>query len=425
MATARVSPNPVTATSKSKLLVSYVPDWIITLALAAVFFSLDVVHGFRRQFSLTDTSLRHTYAVHERIPNLALYMIAVVAPAVLQAVINVATIRSWWDLHNSLLGLILGLSITGAVTQFTKITVGSPRPDLIDRCQPVAGSVDPVYGLSNYTICTSPVDSSIMLDGFRSFPSGHSSLSFAGLGFLAFYLAGKLHLFDQRGYAFKAWISLAPFAGAALVAISRTMDYRRESQHFFIKSASADDPFRSSYVTSDHWLDVVAGSILGTVVAYFTYRQYYPSLASEVSHRPYSPRSARATEANERFAHHRRASSGASYRDINERPTTEDIVDSGPLQGTVLRDGPGSLREVWRDGGNRVRARHCSRPRTFRLNRCRKGDKCLLTVYCVDEIVKLSTGLNFPDEINKANLSGTAVAFKLNSESKVSTGSGP
>ena len=40
----------------------------------------------------------------------------------------------------------------------------------------------------------------------------------------------------------------------------------------------------------DHWQDVLAGSILGLVMSYFAYRQYYPHLASRYSHRPYLPR---------------------------------------------------------------------------------------------------------------------------------------
>lgn len=56
-----------------------------------------------------------------------------------------------------------------------------------------------VWGLSNATICTQTNDK-ILRDGFRSFPSGHSSLSFAGLGFLSFYVMGKLHLWDGRGH---------------------------------------------------------------------------------------------------------------------------------------------------------------------------------------------------------------------------------
>ncbi|KAJ7740744.1 PAP2-domain-containing protein [Mycena maculata] len=312
---------PATRAWTRKLLVSYAPDWIITLALAAITLALDPVHGFRRQFSLADTSLHYTFAVHERIPDYALYLIAILSPVILQALINFFTIRSWWDLHNGLLGLILGLSMTGSITQFTKLTVGRPRPDLLDRCQPIPGSVDPVFGLSNATICTTPIGSALMLDGFRSFPSGHSSLSFAGLGFLAFYLAGKLHLFDHRGYAAKAWVSLVPFAGAALVAISRTMDNRH------------------------HWQDVLVGSILGTVVSYFTYRQYYPSLASEVSHRPYAPRITQ----EDMTIHHLRTSSHHSYAD---HPTAVDVVRSGPLEGTVLRTGPGPLRDVWRDDLN-------------------------------------------------------------------------
>ncbi|KAF9050636.1 acid phosphatase/Vanadium-dependent haloperoxidase [Hymenopellis radicata] len=236
-------PKPqMSAVRRRKLIFSYAPDWCVRfrsiIVLRLIFFSLDKVEGYRRVFSLEDTSLRHPYAVHERIPNIALYMICFVAPLVIQPIVNLITIRSWWDLHNGVYTVILGLALTGSITQFTKITVGRPRPDIVDRCQPPVGAIDPVFGLSNWTICTQE-DNALLRDGFRSFPSGHSSMSFAGLGFLAFYMAGKLHLFDKRGHTGKAWISLSPFAAAALVAISRSMDYRH------------------------HWHDILVGSLLG------------------------------------------------------------------------------------------------------------------------------------------------------------------
>jgi diacylglycerol diphosphate phosphatase/phosphatidate phosphatase len=70
---------------------------------------------------------------------------------------------------------------------------------MLSRCQPKAGTVDPEFGLSSIAICTTDIYSHIMIDGFKSFPSGHSSFSFAGLGFLAFYIAGKVKMFDQKG----------------------------------------------------------------------------------------------------------------------------------------------------------------------------------------------------------------------------------
>lgn len=73
-------------------------------------------------------------------------------------------------------------------------------------------------------------------DGFKSFPSGHSSLAFAGLGFLSLYLAAKMHLFDRRGVALKAWIAVAPLTGATLIAISRTMDNRHHATDVLIGS---------------------------------------------------------------------------------------------------------------------------------------------------------------------------------------------
>jgi len=315
----------VSAIRRRKLLFSYAPDWIITIILAAIFFSLDSVEGYRRVFSLHDTSLRHPYAVHERVPNVGLYFICFVAPVLLQPVVNLITVRSWWDFHNSTLGLIFSLALTGSVTQFVKITVGRPRPDVIDRCQPPQGAVDPAFKLTDWTICTQ-TDNSILRDGFRSFPSGHSSLSFAGLGFFAFYLAGKMHLFDKRGQTGKAWLALAPFSGAALVAISRTMDYRH------------------------HWHDVLVGSILGTVMAYFSYRQYYPSLESEYCHRPYSPRIKREDEEVLPTHSHNTAGPGSypSRPDGNTSYGHHQAGDEYELEGTVLRPQGASLEEMWK-----------------------------------------------------------------------------
>ncbi|KAF9071707.1 phosphatidic acid phosphatase type 2/haloperoxidase [Rhodocollybia butyracea] len=290
---------PVDATRRRKLVYSYAPDWIITILLAVVFFLLDNAHGFWRDFSLQETSLQHPYAVHERVPTFALVLICFVAPLVIQPLINWVSIRSWWDLHNSTLGLILSLAMAAVITQFSKITVGRPRPDIIDRCQPTSNAVDPTFGLSTAAICTQ-TDMAILRDGFRSFPSGHTSLSFAGLGFLAFYLAGKLHLFDRKGHLGKVWLFLAPLAAATLVAISRTMDYRH------------------------HWQDVVVGSILGLIVAYFSYRQYYPSLASELCHKPYSPRISRDADAPMLPLYHRQ---GSSVAEASTLPATQQSTE--------------------------------------------------------------------------------------------------
>jgi len=308
----------MSSSRRIKLLLSYASDWIITLTLAVAFLLLDKVDGFRRDFSLEDTSLRHPFAVHERVPNVALYMIAVVSPLVIMTLVNLVTLRSWWDFHNATLGAILGLSLTGAVTQVVKLTVGRPRPDVLDRCQPPAGLSDPPYQLSNSTICTQ-TSLAILQDGFRSFPSGHSSLSFAGLGFLAFYLAGKLHLFDVKGYAGKAWIFLTPFLAAALVAISRTMDYRH------------------------HWQDVLVGATLGTVFAYFSYRQYYPSLASKNSQLPYSPRLR--LEDPESLPTHNLHNFGESLDNGNHATDHSDGLGE-----TVPRPDTGHLQNVWREG---------------------------------------------------------------------------
>lgn len=249
-----------------KLLRTYLLDWILIIALCIGLYFLGDVSGFHRQFDLNDTSIRHTHAETERVPVLYLAIYSILIPGALIIICSQALLRSFWDTHNGLLGLAFSLSLNWAFTTAIKNTVGRPRPDFIDRCQPSSDAANSVIGLSDESICTTPLDSKLLMDGFRSFPSGHASTAWCGLGFLSLYLAGKFHLFDQKGHTFKAWLVLSPLLGAALISISRTMDYRH------------------------HWQDVLVGGLLGMLIAWFGYRMYYPSLSTEEAHKPYSPR---------------------------------------------------------------------------------------------------------------------------------------
>jgi diacylglycerol diphosphate phosphatase/phosphatidate phosphatase len=108
----------------------------------------------------------------------------------------------------------LSITITGSVTQAVKVAVGRPRPggftrtrmddssavlisiDLISRCEPLAGSEDPLWGLSTIDICTQ-TSKHILDDGWRSFPSGHSSC-------MSVYLSSRVRL-TQNAHSVLCW----------------------------------------------------------------------------------------------------------------------------------------------------------------------------------------------------------------------------
>ncbi|KAL1853704.1 hypothetical protein Plec18167_005088 [Paecilomyces lecythidis] len=136
------------------------------------------------------------------------------------------------------------------ITQILKNACGKPRPDLIDRCKPSVTTDPTPLSLSDYSICTG--DKALLKDGFRSWPSGHSSSSFAGLFYISLYLCGKLHVMDNRGEVWKLAIVVTPNIAAALIAVSRIMDARH------------------------HPFDVITGSLLGVFCAWASYRQYFP-----------------------------------------------------------------------------------------------------------------------------------------------------
>lgn len=271
-------------------LYRYVFDYLIIIVLAGFFYALDAVEPYHQHFALQNYTLQYPYAVHERVSIPLVLICAAGVPIIIIAVYTLfidgiyshrehEVIRTdeaglperprrrgsktspytWserlWELNCGVLGILLAQGAAFVITGALKNAIGKPRPDLIDRCQPAAGSVDPpVYGLSNHSICTQ-TDNAILKDGFRSFPSGHSSSAWAGLFYLSLYLAAKLHVLDNRGEVWKTFIVFVPCIGAALIAGTRIMDARH------------------------HPFDVISGSLIGILVAWASYRQYFPAVS--------------------------------------------------------------------------------------------------------------------------------------------------
>lgn len=65
MAIFRVDPRD---SFKKRLFISYGRDWILVVIMAIVFFAIDIIPPFHREFSINDTSLMHKYTVNESVP---------------------------------------------------------------------------------------------------------------------------------------------------------------------------------------------------------------------------------------------------------------------------------------------------------------------------------------------------------------------
>lgn len=223
-----------------------------------------------RYFTLDDRRIQNPYAEHERVTTLENFIYAGAAPLALLLVWALVFRQGFHKSHVTILGFLISVALSSFLTHCFKNAIGRARPDLISRCKVARGT--PAHELVDWHVCTEK-NSYKLNDGWRSFPSGHSSFAFSGLGYLALALAGQLHVFRPRADLARVLIALCPLLGAFLVAASRTADYRHDVY------------------------DVTAGSLLGLATAYFGYRRYYRSLWDPQCHVPYpSPADDKAAE---------------------------------------------------------------------------------------------------------------------------------
>lgn len=110
-----------------------------------------------------------------------------------------------------------------------------PRPDFFYRCHP--------HGLENEedenNLCTG--SQSDVIEGRKSFPSGHSSIAFSAFAFLTLLLLGQLAVFARKSRRYmpsfpvgvRLCLSLLPVLAALCIALSRMVDF-----HHHVEGAS-------------------------------------------------------------------------------------------------------------------------------------------------------------------------------------------
>ncbi|KAI0999086.1 hypothetical protein K3495_g9110 [Podosphaera aphanis] len=316
----------------TKLVLSYVLDWVIIITAAVFGAWFAHMPPNKRPFSLQNPEIGFPFQNHEKVPTMMLGVYALAIPACLIYIISMLLVpgptvskstpkdliwsRKLWEWHAGWLGLFLSLSSAFLITSGMKNLFGKPRPDLLSRCDPDIANLNK-YKLGGFlgtdvvsaAICRQK-NLHILDDGFRSYPSGHSSFAAGGLIYLSLFLASKLAItipylspipssvYKNRHLAFPSRHGKTGSKKLEIAVIQRDGEsvYRSSGHNDAIISArneAAGPPiyllifaiipfFSSIYISSTrysdfrhHGFDILFGYSIGAISAIFSFRWYH------------------------------------------------------------------------------------------------------------------------------------------------------
>ncbi|KAG8936011.1 hypothetical protein FRC02_005207 [Tulasnella sp. 418] len=235
---------------------AYIVDWALSTFLWVLAQTVKAMPVHEREFSLTDPLISHPHT-HEQVSSFANQYISALFPIAFAIIVG-ALRRSAHEVHHGVLACWSGICIAHLITDILKNRIGRLRPDFLARC---------AWDAAKKT-CTG--SSGLVKGGRMSFPSGHSSSAFSGLGFVFLLIAGKTYVLclstpTPRGQLLSSKLLLIaatawPLFIAAWIAITRLEDYRHHKE------------------------DIIVGSLIGFLSSFLTYCIYWPNpFSSEVA----------------------------------------------------------------------------------------------------------------------------------------------
>eukprot|EP00879_Flechtneria_rotunda_P011028 GHRR01011523.1.p1 GENE.GHRR01011523.1~~GHRR01011523.1.p1 ORF type:complete len:306 (+),score=58.76 GHRR01011523.1:632-1549(+) len=236
------------------IAMDYILDWALVVVAIIMLIISDKAtprEGYISKATLSDTNYP---LLPNTVPSWSVPVYCLLVPAVLLTLRTVFLRRPMLEAHHLVLGLATAVLVDACITNLLKCPIGRLRPDFNARCWPdgkIQWQQENEWG--GYANCTG--DPGSIAEGRKSFPSGHSSWSSSGLGYLTWFLLDWLQAFDGSGHPWRLIVAVLPSFGALAVGITRYVDYWH------------------------HPTDIAAGLLLGWAISWVCYRQQRSRLA--------------------------------------------------------------------------------------------------------------------------------------------------
>ncbi|KAL9055201.1 MAG: hypothetical protein Q9162_003694 [Coniocarpon cinnabarinum] len=378
----------------------------LLLALGFLTYGLNKVNPNYHAFSLLDLSIAYPYK-DELISTTSLVLASIIGPGVIIFLVAILLVpgpaasknvpigllirQKIWEWNTGWLGLGLSEMVALVITTGLKNAVGKPRPNMLARCQPdLSGAAIQQQAVSSFAsgytsywvlvdvgICTQ-TNPGALKDGFRSFPSGHSSTAWSGLVYLSLYLCAKFAMvFPHLPLATSNTTNPSTSSSALQKreqdvqsnASSKDRDARTTPSYGRRNEAAAPPLYLlimllvpigvACYISATrffdyrhHGFDIISGAVIGAFTAWFSFRLYHMPL-SRGSGWAWGPRSPRKA-----FAIGVGSTGWVSAEDLPARGS-EDLemavlphrmvdrqAESGPVSSDGRDSGPASRREA-------------------------------------------------------------------------------